>query len=282
MTRILDFNGREADRTVTVASIAALKGSGSRYVQVTAGTVEEAAAAEAAGIDMVVCLAASVPEVRRGSSRLFVTAAIDFGGEVTLDDLLATAFRSLNAGADAVITARRLDAVRLLAAEGVPVMGHLGFVPKRSNQLGGVRSVGRDAEEALALWRQFQELEDAGAFAVECELIPAPVLAQITPRTTMATISLGSGRDADVVFLFQSDVCGESPRVPRHARVYGDVASLQRRIADERVRALTAFRADVLAGSFPSDDEVGRIGSDELARFVAVLDSADGTDRDHA
>ena len=151
MTRILDFNGRDADRTVTVASIAALKGSGRQYVQVTAGTEEEAAAAEAAGIDMVVCLAASVPDVRRGSSRLFVTAAIDFGGEVTLDDLLATAFRSLSAGADAVITARRFDAVRLLAAEGVPVMGHLGFVPKRSSQLGGVRTVGRTAAEASAL-----------------------------------------------------------------------------------------------------------------------------------
>ena len=272
MTRILDFNGRDADRTVTVGSIAALKGSGRQYVQVTAGTEEEAAAAEAAGIDMVVCLAGAVPDVRRGSSRLFVTAAIDFGGEVTLDDLLATAFRALSAGADAVITARRLDAVRLLAAEGVPVMGHLGFVPKRSNQFGGVRTVGRTADEANALWRQFQELEDAGAFAVECELIPAQVLAQITPRTGMATISLGSGRDADVMFLFQSDIVGESPRVPRHARSYGDVASLQRRIVEERVRALSAFRADVLNGSFPADSEVGRIDATELARFVESLD----------
>jgi len=272
MTRILDFNGREADRTVTVASIAALKGSGRQYVQVTAGTEEEAAAAEAAGIDMVVCLAAAVAEVRRGSSRLFVTAAIDFGGEVTLDDLLATAFRSLTAGADAVITARRFDAVRLLAAEGVPVMGHLGFVPKRSNQFGGVRPVGRDANEATTLWRQFQELEDAGAFAVECELIPAQVLAEITTRTGMATISLGSGRAADVMFLFQSDICGESARVPRHARAYGDVASLKRRIVEERVQALAAFRADVLNGSFPGDGEVGRIDAVELARFVESLD----------
>jgi 3-methyl-2-oxobutanoate hydroxymethyltransferase len=268
----LDFNGRDADRTVTVGAISALKGSGRQYVQVTAGTEEEAAAAEAAGIDMVVCLAATVPEVRRGSSRLFVTAAIDFGGEVTLDDLLATAFRSLSAGADAVITARRLDAVRLLAAEGLPVMGHLGFVPKRSNQFGGVRMVGRTADEANSLWRQFQELEDAGAFAVECELIPAQVLAQITPRTGMATISLGSGRDADVMFLFQSDIVGESPRVPRHARSYGDVAALQRRILEERVRALSAFRADVQSGSFPNDDEVGRIDPSELERFVGSLE----------
>ncbi len=107
MTRILDFNGRDAERTVTVATIAGLKGTGRQLVQVTAGTAEEAEAAEAAGIDMVVCLAQAVPEVRQGSSRLFVTAAIDFGGEITLDDLLATAFRSLSAGADAVITARR-------------------------------------------------------------------------------------------------------------------------------------------------------------------------------
>lgn len=273
MTRILDFNGREADRTVTVASIAALKGSNRRYVQVTAGTDEEAAAAEAAGIDMVVCLAAAVPEVRRGSSRLFVTAAIDFGGEVTLDDLLATAFRSLASGADAVITARRFDAVRLLAAEGVPVMGHLGFVPKRSSQFGGVRPVGRDAAEATTLWRQFQELEDAGAFAVECELVPARVLAQITPRTGMATISLGSGRDADVMFLFQSDICGESPRVPRHARAYRDIASLKRRIMDERVAALTEFRADVLSGNYPDDSEVAGIDESELARFVESLEN---------
>ena len=271
MTRILDFNGRDADRTVTVASIAALKGTGRQYVQVTAGTEEEAAAAEAAGIDMVVCLAAAVPDVRRGSSRLFVTAAIDFGGEVTLDDLLATAFRSLSAGADAVITARRFDAVRLLAAEGVPVMGHLGFVPKRSNQFGGVRAVGRNAAEATALWHQVQELEEAGAFAVECEVIPAQVLAQITPRTGMATISLGSGRDADVMFLFQSDICGESERKPRHARAYGDVASLKRQIAEERVRALSAFRTDVLNGKFPNENEVGSIDAAELARFVETL-----------
>lgn len=273
MTRILDFNGREADRIVTVASISALKGSGRRYVQVTAGTEAEAAAAEAAGIEMVVCLAGAVPEVRRGSGRLFVTAAIDFGGEITLDDLLATAFRALSAGADAVITARRLDAVRLLAEEGVPVMGHLGFVPKRSNQLGGVRAVGRTAAEATALWQQFQDLEAAGAFAVECELIPAQVLAQITPRTSLATISLGSGADADVMFLFQSDVVGESERVPRHARTYGDVAALQRRIAEERVRALSAFRADVQSGGFPATHEVGVIAAAELERFVESLDA---------
>ncbi|MDO8391794.1 MAG: 3-methyl-2-oxobutanoate hydroxymethyltransferase [Actinomycetota bacterium] len=271
MTRILDFNGRDADRTVTVAAIAALKGTTRQFTQVTAGSAAEAAAAEEAGIEMAVCMAGAVPDVRRGSSRLFVTAAIDFGGAVTLDDLLATAFRALSDGADAVITARRFDAVRLLADEGVPVMGHLGFVPKRSTQFGGVRAVGRTAAEATVLLHQFQQLQEAGAFAVECELIPAKVMAEIDRRTTMATISLGSGADANVMFLFSSDICGESPRTPRHARVYGDVAALQRQIAEERVRALSAFRADVLSGSFPGEAEVSQIDPAELSGFLEGL-----------
>lgn len=273
MARILDYNGRDADRTATVASIRALRTSGERFAQVTAGSADEAAAAEAAGIEMVVCMASSVAAVRLGSSRVFVTAAIDFGGAVTLDELLAAAFTALADGADAVITARRLDCVRLLAAEDIPVMGHLGFVPKKSTLFGGVRGVGKTADEAAKLWTQFQQLEDAGAFAVECELIPAQVMAEINRRTGMATISLGSGPDADVMFLFSSDICGESPRKPRHARAYGDLAALHAQIATERVRALSAFRADIAARKFPDDSEIGHIEPDQLAQFLASIDS---------
>jgi len=271
MTRILDYNGRDAERTATVASIIALRKATKQFAQVTASTADEAAAAEAAGIEMVVCMASAVPAVRQGSSRVFVTAAIDFGGAITLDELLGDAFKALTNGADAVITARRLDTVRRLAEEDIPVMGHLGFVPKKSTSYGGVRSVGKTADEAAALWQQFQRLEEAGAFAVECELIPAQVMAEINQRTGMATISLGSGPDANVMFLFSSDICGDSPRKPRHARAYGDLASLHKQIAAERVRALTAFRADVASRAFPNESEVSPIEPDELARFVQSL-----------
>ena len=74
------------------------------------------------------------------------------------------------------------------------------------------------------------------------------------------------------MFLFQSDICGESERKPRHARAYGDIAALNKQIAAERVRALTAFRVDVAAKGFPSETEVGQIDSDELRRFVNSLD----------
>ena len=276
MPRILDYNGREAVRTVTVADIVALTAQGRRLAQVTASTEAEGAAAEAAGIEMVVCMSDFVPAVRAGSQQVFLTAAIDFSGAVTSDDLLREALTALGAGADAVITARGLDGVRRLAHEDIPVMGHLGFVPKKSTLFGGVRSVGRSAPEALALWRKFQELEEAGAFAVECELIPSEVMREIHQRTGLATISLGSGPHADVQFLFTSDICGESERRPRHARAYADLAALHRQIDAERRRALTEFRADVEGGRFPSEAEVSTIQPGELAGFVAALDEEPG------
>ena len=155
-------------------------------------------------------------------------------------------------------------------------MGHLGFVPKKSTLYGGVRAVGKTTDEALKLWDQFRQLEDAGAFAVECELIPGRVMSEINKRTGPATISLGSGSDSDVIFLFTSDICGESQRVPRHARAYADLASLHAQINAERVRALSAFRADVEAGWYPADAEIAGVDDDEFTRFKDILSKGSG------
>ena len=272
MPRILDFSGNDVERTATVASIVALKQSTQQFAQVTAGTAAEAAAAEQAGIEMVVCLGQSVPDVRQGSSKLFVTAAIDFAGAVSEDDLLGMGYQALSDGADAVITTRRPQTIKRLTEEDIPVMGHLGFIPKKSTHFGGVRAVGKTAKEATTLFEQFRRLEDAGAFAVECELIPERVLGEINQRTSLVTISLGSGRDANVIFLFTSDICGESPRMPRHGRAYADLKSLQQQIEDERVRALTAYRNDVSTKSYPAAPEIVDIDDAELQQFVASLD----------
>lgn len=271
MPRILDYTGQDVTRTVTVASILAHKGEQPPLTQVTAGTAEEAAAAEAAGIEMVVCMSDSVAAVREGSSRVFVTAAIDFSGAVSDDDLLGTAYSALTSGADAVITARRLEAVRRIADEDIPVMGHLGFVPKKSTLFGGVRAVGKTAGEATSLWNRFRRLEEAGAFAVECELIPGRVMREINERTGLVTISLGSGRHADILFLFMSDICGESARLPRHARAYGDLNALHAKVREARVHALAAYRADVIAGNYPGNAEIATIDDAELAEFIGNL-----------
>ena len=116
-----------------------------------------------------------------------------------------------------------------------------------------------------------RRLEDAGAFAVECELITADVLSEINGCTSLVTISLGSGGNADVIFLFASDICGETERQPRHARAWGDLASLYRAVREERVRALSGFRAAVASSEFPASKQVAEIPSRELEDFRSRL-----------
>lgn len=273
MPRIFDFGGREVERSVTVAGLRALKGTGRHAAQVTAETADEAAAAEAAGVEMVVCRAANVLRVREGSRRVFVTAALGFADAVTGDEILRTAFSAITSGADAVITGRGHDSVRLLANEQIPVMGHLGFVPRKSTWVGGIRAAGKTSAEALELWDRFRRLEDAGAFAVECEIIAAEVMAEINRRTSLVTVSLGSGTEADVIFLFTSDICGESARLPRHARTWGNLAALHQAVRDARVEALSGFRKEVAGGSYPNDAEVAGITEAELEEFRKAIAS---------
>ena len=277
MPRIFDFGGRDVERSQTVAGLRALRSVSRQAAQVTAETADEAAAAEAAGVEMVVCRAASVGRVREGSRRIFVTAALGFGEAVTADEILRAAFSAIIGGADAVLTSRGGETVRALAAEQIPVVGHLGFVPRKSTWVGAVRAVGKTAAEALELYDRFRRLEDAGAFAAECELIAAPVMAEIHRRTSLVTISLGSGPEADVMFLFTSDICGESSRPPRHARSWGDLAARHEAVRDERVRALKGFRTEVAAKSFPASAECADAPPVEVEAFRARLAAEDGT-----
>jgi 3-methyl-2-oxobutanoate hydroxymethyltransferase len=272
--RIFDFGGREVERSQTVAGLRALKGAGRRAAQVTAETAEEAVAAEMAGIEMVVCRGVNIGRVREGSKKVFVTAALGFADAVTADEILRSAFAAVTGGADAVITGRGFDTVRMLANEQIPVVGHLGFVPRKSTWVGSVRAVGKTAAETFRLWEQFQRLEDAGAFAVECEVVPAAVMAEINARTGLVTISLGSGGDADVIFLFTADISGEATRLPRHARAWGKVAELQTAIREERRKALQSFRAEVEAATFPSSAETASIAEEELVQIRTSLDRA--------
>lgn len=277
MPRIFDFGGRDVERSQTVAGLRALRSVSRQAAQVTAETADEAAAAEAAGVEMVVCRAASVGRVREGSRRVFVTAALGFGEAVTADEILRAAFSAIIGGADAVLTSRGGETVRALAAEQIPVVGHLGFVPRKSTWVGAVRAVGKTAAEALELYDRFRRLEDAGAFAAECELIAAPIMAEIHRRTSLVTISLGSGPEADVMFLFTSDICGESSRPPRHARSWGDLAARHEAVRDERVRALKGFRTEVAAKSFPASAECADAPPAEVEAFRARLAAEDGT-----
>jgi 3-methyl-2-oxobutanoate hydroxymethyltransferase len=272
MPRIFNWAAQPCNRRSTVASLKDSKGIHGAFAQVTAETEVEARAAEEAGIELLICRAANVRAVRAGAPTNFITAALGFANAITDEEILRTAFAALVDGADAVLTGRRLEIVSLLAAEDIPVVGHLGFVPRKSTWVGQVRPVGKTADEALDLYHKFRRLEDAGAFAVEAELVPARLMAEIGLRSGLVTISLGSGPAAEVAFLFMSDICGETEIVPRHARKYGDIASLNCQIVVERIRALTEFRQDVAKSNFPAMAETAALTSSELDIFLRNID----------
>ena len=274
MKRIYTWDAQPARRNLTAADLRALKGK-RKLTQTTANTVEEAAAAADAGIDLIMGNAQNTLAAREGAPELFFTAAIALPDHPTETDVLKAAFKAMKDGADSVYTARGPQIVEMLAREDIPVMCHLGLVPRKSGWHGGLRAIGRTGDEAAALWQAFRRMEDAGAFSVEAEVIPERVMTEISRRTSLVTMSLGSGSGGDVIYLFQNDICGEQPGSPRHARAFGGLYRLEEQMRKERRAALSAFRDAALSGDFPAAGEVARIDDAGFDAFVAALPAAE-------
>jgi len=272
MRRIFTFGGQAVERNLTVADIRAAKGQ-RKLVQVNPGNVEEAAAVTEAGMDMMICGMPQAESVRQGAPNLFLTVGVPFTEYISKDEVLRGAMKVMEMGADAVYCGRSLEIVDHLAKEDIPVMGHLGLVPRKCGWIGGLRAFGKTAEEAIDLYQQVKRLEDAGAFAVELEVVADEALAAISPKTSLITISLGSGGGGDVEYLFVEDICGDNPNPPRHGKAYGDIASLKEKVAQERIRSLKAFKDDVDAGGFPTSAQTVKMSEDEKEKMLKAFSS---------
>ena len=270
MKRIYDWDARPQVRNYTAFDLRELKGK-RKLTQTTANTAEEASAARDAGIDLIMGNAQNTRAVREGAPDMFFTAALGLPDFPSSTSILDAAFAAMKDGADSIYTARGPHIVELLAREEIPVMCHLGLVPRRSTWRGGLRAVGGTAAEALEIWNAFRIMEDAGAFSVEAEVICAEVMTEISKRTTLLTSSLGSGDGADIIYLFQNDICGETENSPRHARPFGDLRALYRKVETERREALTKFREAVEDGQFPNDCETASSSPEEFEKFLKAL-----------
>jgi len=267
MKDVYTWAAKPAKRTITVGDLIKYKGQ-KKFTQVTANTTLEAHAAEEAGFDMIIGSASNVKQVREGSKTLFLTAALALHEYQTADDVLRGAFTSLENGADAIMTPRSMEIVSMLAKEDVPVMGHLGLVPRKSTWTGGLRSVGKTVEEATELYKKFKRLENAGAFSVESEVIPENIMTEISKRTKLITVSLGSGKGADIMYLFMEDICGENKTLPRHSKVYVNLRKMREEIEIERVKALKKFVTESQEGLFPSDAHSVNVDQNILDNFL--------------
>ena len=162
-----------------------------------------------------------------------------------------------------------MQTVERLAREYIPVVGHVGLVPARATWTGGFRAVGKTAAQALALFEECKRYQDAGAFAVEIEVVPAEVAAAIAERLDLLLWSMGAGAGCDAQYLFAEDILGENRgHVPRHAKVYRNFAAEYDRLQAERIAAFREFREDVGSGAFPGAGHLVSMDPDEFGAFM--------------
>ena len=266
MKRLYTYGAKPATRNLTVQCLRQLKGV-RKVTQTNPGNADEAKAAVEAGIETLCCGYHQFDEVRAAAPNTFLTGATILTDCPTDEETLRAAFSMMERGADAIYTPRRFEFVKQLADEGIPVMGHLGLVPRKSTWVGGLRAYGKTASEAINLLDQFKQLEDAGAFAVEVECVPEELMQIVNEKTNLVTFSLGSGRHCDVMYLFASDILGESDYLPRHAKAYADLKKLHSEMQLERVRAMKEFHNEVMQGVFPQESQSARMSPGALEEF---------------
>ena len=193
-----------------------------------------------------------VRAVARGAHRSMVVADLPFGSyQVSPEQALETAVRFMKEGSAHAVKLEGGEQVapqvRALVDAGVPVMAHIGFTPQSEHQLGGYRVQGR-GETGDELVRAALALQDAGAFAIVLEMVPADVAKRVTAELVIPTIGIGAGVDCDGQVLVWQDMAGlRRGPFPRFVKHYAD---LRGTLGD----AAQAFATDVRDREFPGEE----------------------------
>jgi len=239
---------------------------------------EEAAAAEEAGVDLMSCSFDS-PEAQSRLPALVAAAPNSFlscatpHGLASPEEAIRVAFRALEIGASSVYCSASPFIIEAMARERIPVVGHLGMVPRHVTWT-GYRAIGRTVEEAKELHRRMKTLESAGAYAAELEVVPHNLARFLSSQTKMLLMSLGSGSGCDTQFLFSDDILGDyDERPPRHARAYRNFAAEHRRLQQERLAAFREYIADVHEARFPERSHLVEMESPFLDEVVRTIGS---------
>ena len=275
--KVFSMTGELGLRNYTVKDIIDLKGD-RQLTQTLPFTPNEAKAAEDAGIDLMntrfnYLKQETAIEIRKSASKTFMSFVIPLLSVPTKDDALKHSYKAMELGADGIIFQGSLNHIEALSNAGIPVQGHIGLVPRKSTWTGGIRAVGKTLDEAKALFQNLKDLENAGAWAVECEVIPSRLMRELSSRTSLVTISIGSGNGGDVQFLFAEDILGASEGpFPRHSKQYCNLFKEAQRIQKIRVNAFKDFIDDVNSNIFPSNNFEVEVTEEFVERFCNYLD----------
>ncbi|HLS79250.1 MAG TPA: 3-methyl-2-oxobutanoate hydroxymethyltransferase [Nocardia sp.] len=261
----------QARRKTRIPHLQQMKTAGERWAMLTAYDYSSARLFEEAGIPVLlvgdsaanvvygydttvpVTVDELIPLVRgvvRGAPNALVVADLPFGTyEGSAQQALATATRFMKEGGAHAVKLeggeRVAEQIALVTAAGIPVMAHIGFTPQSVNTLGGFRVQGRGdgAEQLIA---DAIAVQEAGAFSVVMEMVPAQLAAQVTSKLTIPTIGIGAGPDCDAQVLVWQDMAGyTSGKTAKFVKRFGN-------IGDELRSAAAAYAAEVRAGTFPA------------------------------
>jgi 3-methyl-2-oxobutanoate hydroxymethyltransferase len=189
--------------------------------------------------------------VANGAKSALVVLDLPFGSyEISAEQALETGFRAMKqTGCAAVkVEGARLEQIKALVDAGIPVMGHIGFTPQSVNALSGYKVQGRDDESAKRIRADALAIQQAGAFAVVLEMVPAALAAEVTKSLQIPTIGIGAGNMCDGQILVWTDFAGLDTRSPSFSKKYLDLRGLLS-------TAAAAYVTEVTSGEFPSEGQ---------------------------
>jgi len=265
----------QTERAVTVRDFAERKRKGEKLVVMTAYDALFGRLVDESGVDAILVgdsvgtavmgLPSTLPvtldqmiyhasAVRRGVKRALIIIDMPFlSYQASIESAVLNCGRAIQeTGVGAVKveggSPEMLDTVHALVRTGIPVMAHIGFTPQSVNTIGGARVQGREEEGADRLIGEAKGLEEAGAFAIVLELVPATVSERITAAVGIPTIGIGAGALCDGQVLVLPDVLGLNDTFqPKFLKRYAEMA--------EDVRnALRDWASDVRSGNYPDAD----------------------------
>ncbi|MEO1525781.1 MAG: 3-methyl-2-oxobutanoate hydroxymethyltransferase [Planctomycetota bacterium] len=275
--RTMTLGGAYATRNHTIHHLRALKGK-TILTETMPFTTAEASAAEEAGIDTMKVKfdpgdPAGAIAIRNAAPHTFMTFCIPLTKVATKDEAVRAGYDAMEAGADGIMCQWGPELIRTVADAGIPVEAHAGLVPRLSTWTGGLRAVGKTVDEAVWVFEQIKSFEEAGAWAVEVEVVPADLLSQISKRTRLVTSSIGAGSGGDIQFMFAEDILGNhAPPFPRHTKQYRNLYEMEQKLQAERVGGFRDYIDDVKSGSFPGPEHIVKVPEGLIEEFLATVD----------
>lgn len=276
------------DRRVSITRLKAMKKRGERFAMLTAYDYPSARLVEEAGVPIILVgdtlgmvvlgydttipvtmdeMLHHVKAVVRGTRKAHVVADMPFMSfQAGPQDALRNAGRMLKEGGAQSVKlegGRRLaDTISLLVSSGIPVMGHIGLTPQSVNQLGGYKIQGKTPAAAVKLINDAVALEQAGAYAIVLETIPAQLGEMITQKVSIPTIGIGAGPHCDGQVQVFHDLLGLFDEfVPKHAKRYAQLGEIIK-------GAVSQYVAEVKEGAFPTERESFLVDKPALSEFT--------------